>query len=232
MDTYYGSSDAHGGGDVGIGAARHVYGPASVHLLPCTIHHTAGPAPVATYFRPRSPLTENEQGNSGRNNNGNSIDVGDGTASATATAAQTEATNSNGLGDGLSKGTDAGRDGGGRRMVQRENDELVALGGQGGDIGFADQDWELFDDDNAERTARFRGRKLAGRKVQLPEGVYGVLLREQPCPEGVREDNDDLASYWAAETCFQDVTVWGHDQPRRESTLDRSLAWLEVSKSV
>lgn len=38
MDTY--SSDAHGRGEVGIGVARHVYGPASVHLLPCKIHHT------------------------------------------------------------------------------------------------------------------------------------------------------------------------------------------------
>ena len=27
--------------------------------------------------------------------------------------------------------------------------------------------------------------------MELPEGVHGVVLREQPCPEGVREDNED-----------------------------------------
>lgn len=37
----YGSSSGdHSRGEVGIGAAQHVYGPASVHLLPCKIHHT------------------------------------------------------------------------------------------------------------------------------------------------------------------------------------------------
>lgn len=46
-----------------------------------------------------------------------------------------------------------------------------------------------------------------GRKVQLPEGVYGAVLREQPCPERVREDHEDLKSFWAAETSFRDVTV-------------------------
>ena len=40
MNTYGASSNERGRGEVGIGAAQHVYGPASVHLLPCKIHHT------------------------------------------------------------------------------------------------------------------------------------------------------------------------------------------------
>lgn len=43
--------------------------------------------------------------------------------------------------------------------------------------------------------------------MELPEGVHGVVLREQPCPDGVREDNEDVTSYWAAETSFRDVMV-------------------------
>lgn len=46
-----------------------------------------------------------------------------------------------------------------------------------------------------------------GRKVELPEGVHGVVLREQPCPEEVRRENEDLTSYWATETSFRDVMV-------------------------
>lgn len=46
-----------------------------------------------------------------------------------------------------------------------------------------------------------------GRKVGLPEGVHGVVLREQPCPDGVRQENEGITSYWATETSFQDVMV-------------------------
>lgn len=46
-----------------------------------------------------------------------------------------------------------------------------------------------------------------GRKVELPEGVHGVVLREQPCPDGVRQENEDVTSYWAVETSFRDVMV-------------------------
>lgn len=34
-----------------------------------------------------------------------------------------------------------------------------------------------------------------------------MVLREQPFPDGVREDNEDMTSYWAAETSFRDVMV-------------------------
>lgn len=42
--------------------------------------------------------------------------------------------------------------------------------------------------------------------MELPKGIHGVVLREQPCPEGLRED-EDVTSFWAAETSFQDITV-------------------------
>ncbi|CAM9457749.1 unnamed protein product, partial [Ectocarpus fasciculatus] len=173
-----------------------------------------GPAPVATYFRP-TPTNEN------RNS-----DTADAAATATALA---DATGNNGVGEAAARKTSTAPGLG-------ENAKPVAADGGGGggkrEPAASDQKWELFEDDGAEHTARFRGRKFVGRKVELPKGVHGVVLREKPCPPGVRENNEDVASYWAAETSFREVTVWGHDQPRRESTVDRSLAWLEVSKSV
>eukprot|EP00903_Cladosiphon_okamuranus_P006933 g6747.t1 len=225
MDTY--SCDTHGRGEVGIGAARHVYGPASVHQLPCKIHHT-GPAPVATYFRPRPPLAEGGP----RSNDNTATTLAGANGDLDGGDAMPQNNDSRGAAD--SGPSDGGSGGGGAE----ENATPVVAGGKGegaGEGGGAANDgqkWELFEDDSAEYTARFRGRKLVGRKVELPTEVHGVVLREQPCPDGVREDNEDVTSYWAAETSFRDVMVWGHDELRRESTVDRSLAWLEVSKSI
>ena len=54
MDASDVPPDGSNRGEVGIAAARYVYGPANVHLLPCKVHHT-GSAPVSTYFRPQPP---------------------------------------------------------------------------------------------------------------------------------------------------------------------------------
>ena len=64
-------------------------------------------------------------------------------------------------------------------------------------------------------------RTYRGRKVELPEGVHGVVLREKPCPEAVREENEDVTSFWAAETSFRNVAVRNQDvtRPRRSPAL-------------
>lgn len=51
MDSQDGEGGSGGVGGIGVAPSNHVYGPASVHLVPCKVHHN-GPAPVATYFRP------------------------------------------------------------------------------------------------------------------------------------------------------------------------------------
>ncbi|CAM9256258.1 unnamed protein product [Choristocarpus tenellus] len=92
--------------------------------------------------------------------------------------------------------------------------------------------WKDIGQGDKEPTAFFRGRKLMGRTVDLPEGIHGVVLREHKCPAGVREANEDVTSFWAAETSFEKMTVWGHDEMPKETTVDRCLAWMVVSKSV
>lgn len=74
--------------------------------------------------------------------------------------------------------------------------------------------------------------RTRGRKVELPEGVHGVVLREKPCPDGVREDNEDVTSYWAAETSFRDVMVrddartYAHTHARRKERAKTSSGFL------
>lgn len=50
----------------------------------------------------------------------------------------------------------------------------------------------------------------------MPEGVHGVVLKEKPWPQDARRGNEELATFWAAETCFSEISVrrWcerGHD---------------------
>lgn len=120
---------------MGIGPATHVFGPASVHILPCRIHHT-GPAPVATYFRPQGPvatkknLPQDENVDPAVDKNGRTSETNEG-----------------------SKGGERSE----QDISPAEKPEGVAavLGKrkQG-------QVWKHFDDDPDEYTARFRGRKL------------------------------------------------------------------------
>lgn len=55
--------------------------------------------------------------------------------------------------------------------------------------------------------------------MELPKGVHGVVLRSKPCPEAVREENEDITSFWAAETSFSNVTV-----REQEAMCPRALA--------
>ncbi|KAI5820643.1 ribonuclease H2, subunit C [Pyronema omphalodes] len=68
-------------------------------------------------------------------------------------------------------------------------------------------------------TAYFRGRKLEGRNIQLPEGVVGAILEtttDAISPENENEDEDDEEEAVAKEiktlATFDKITVWGHGQ--------------------
>ncbi|CAM9162593.1 unnamed protein product, partial [Discosporangium mesarthrocarpum] len=170
-------SEKSNGRKVGIAAASHVYGPASVHLLPCRIDHT-GPAPVAQYFQPQSQPDEPSK------------------------------LNTTSEGSGFRNGAEKNDPDGAAKVRQR------------------------VEPDDGEITSHFRGRKMMGRVVNLPGDVHGVVLREHKCPVGVREADRDITSFWAAETTFSKITVWGHDVVPTESTVERCLAWMDVSRSV
>ncbi|KAL2258912.1 hypothetical protein VTK26DRAFT_7592 [Humicola hyalothermophila] len=104
--------------------------------------------------------------------------------------------------------------------------------------------WEPKVGDNGTSTAYFRGRRLQGKTVKLPDGYRGVvattsLAEEQPRrPE--EEEVIDLEAMmpqgtFKVEAEFDDVVVWGH-----EATADASVdpylrgteEWLALAEKI
>ncbi|CAM9456331.1 unnamed protein product [Chrysoparadoxa australica] len=86
-------------------------------------------------------------------------------------------------------------------------------------------------DDGEYMQSAFRGRKLVGREMVLPEGVKGVVLRESQvlhCPESLK---GEVTSFWSVDNRFEKLTVWGHDQQPLDHAADRALAWMKLSQS-
>lgn len=134
MNTFGNSSTEEGcRGGIGIAPASHVYGPANVHVLPCKIHHT-GPAPVATYFRPRQPVVPRDAGPQDEN-------------IPPISEIERESTEKKGVEDAKEpeKRTSAAEEKGVESILSNRREGQV---------------WEQKEDDPEESTARFRGRKL------------------------------------------------------------------------
>ena len=109
----------------------------------------------------------------------------------------------------------------------------------------------LIHSEDGTKTAYFRGRKLQGRAVKLPEGYRGVVAerlepkdqthQQQPqqddSPEVIDVDADDQVDIGTIETKaeFDELVVWDH-----EATTDTGAElysrgveeWLEVAENV
>ncbi|RDW74682.1 ribonuclease H2 subunit C [Aspergillus mulundensis] len=75
-------------------------------------------------------------------------------------------------------------------------------------------------EDNNLQTAYFRGRKLRGRRVHLPEGYEGVVVthtdREMPTTIGsetvsAEGERDEPIKVLEKQATFGDYMVWGHE---------------------
>lgn len=96
------------------------------------------------------------------------------------------------------------------------------------------------------QTAYFRGRKLQGKTIALPEGFEGKvllktdsLLPSQPHVPGDEEDDDDegvpAEVKQVEETAnFSSIVVWGHEAvPDSEDAYVQGLVeWPEFAESV
>ncbi|KAL6233663.1 hypothetical protein BDW75DRAFT_184121 [Aspergillus navahoensis] len=80
--------------------------------------------------------------------------------------------------------------------------------------------WTPTTDEKDLQTAYFRGRRLRGRRVQIPEGYEGVVVthtdREIPTAtdrETVNEEseNDEPVKVLEKQATFGDYMVWGHE---------------------
>ncbi|KAF2494324.1 hypothetical protein BU16DRAFT_540802 [Lophium mytilinum] len=97
-----------------------------------------------------------------------------------------------------------------------------------GPVNATERHWNPETTENGDTTAFFRGRKLKGRTVKIPEGYKGVVLditdKAAPQPkkvqnegraddEGDNEEEEDPVDVKAVEelATFEEIVVWGHE---------------------
>ena len=71
-----------------------------------------------------------------------------------------------------------------------------------------------------EITSNFRGRKLVGKEVKLPEERHGYIL------ESFNKNKITINS------TFQSITVWEHDIQPDTQLLLQSLNWFDIADIV
>ncbi|CAM0946621.1 unnamed protein product [Alopecurus aequalis] len=80
--------------------------------------------------------------------------------------------------------------------------------------------------------AFFRGRKLQGATVALPDGYRGYVL-EKKNGEKETEGMDGEVSSFVSRAEFQNITYWNHDtMPSAEDPLPRCFHWLTIANAM
>lgn len=106
-------------------------------------------------------------------------------------------------------------------------------------------EWILRTADGLGHTAYFRGRKLHGRTVPLPDGYTGLVAEtvaaapaadagEAPDLERGEEPEPELGGL-EVRAGFDDVVVWGHDTAAEAATVPHVRAmeeWLDLADKV
>ncbi|KAL2866421.1 ribonuclease H2 subunit C [Aspergillus lucknowensis] len=92
-----------------------------------------------------------------------------------------------------------------------------------GPVNTLDRYWKSVPDENDKhlQTAYFRGRKLRGRRVQIPEGYKGVVAthtgREMPTTLGTSAsgaeevEQEEPVKVLEKQGTFSEFVVWGHE---------------------
>lgn len=82
--------------------------------------------------------------------------------------------------------------------------------------------------------AHFRGRKLQGTSIALPQGFSGFVLQKKGL--GKRKASDMFEgseNCWETNAKFRNITYWKHDSlPSQHDTFLRSFHWLAVAKAM
>ena len=78
--------------------------------------------------------------------------------------------------------------------------------------------------------ASFHGRRLVGKTVVLPEGVTGIVLRQQ---NGSFRGANSVSNFAATENAFDEFVYWNHDiQPTDQDHVPKSFQWFQVAKAL
>ncbi|KAL4957997.1 ribonuclease H2 non-catalytic subunit-domain-containing protein [Aspergillus filifer] len=114
-----------------------------------------------------------------------------------------------------------------------------------GPVNSIDRYWKPVADEKDKnlRTAYFRGRKLRGRRVQIPEGYEGVLAthsdREVPSTtnnETMNEEDEQAEPVKILEkqATFGDYIVWGHETiPAADDSFVKCVEeWVKFAEAM
>ena len=100
---------------------------------------------------------------------------------------------------------------------------------------------------DGSKTSYFRGRKLEGKTIRLPEGYTGIIAKstDRTLPKQfvpVQTDDSDVEEEQEQEpvkiletsSIFEDVTVWDHDQmPTNEDPIVKGMVeWIAFAQAI
>ncbi|GLT63054.1 hypothetical protein SLA2020_356470 [Shorea laevis] len=80
--------------------------------------------------------------------------------------------------------------------------------------------------------AYFRGRKLQGTTIPIPQGYSGFVVGKKNIPKRKASDmSGGNSNCWEVNAKFPNVTYWNHDiVPSDDDAFLRSFHWLSVAK--
>ncbi|KAK2975484.1 hypothetical protein RJ640_005793 [Escallonia rubra] len=83
------------------------------------------------------------------------------------------------------------------------------------------------------KEAHFRGRKLQGTTIALPQGFSGFVIGKRNSDGKKFSDlPEGNSNHWQMKAKFQDITLWNHDSlPSQDDASFRTFHWFAVSKA-
>ncbi|KAH9574481.1 hypothetical protein CY35_01G060000 [Sphagnum magellanicum] len=89
------------------------------------------------------------------------------------------------------------------------------------------------------KKAAFRGRRLMGSTLTIPDGYQGFVMNKEPHQSSGRRKGTDSCSKtqeydeWEAKSAFQQLTYWNHDTlPSSADPLHLCFDWLPLSAAI
>ncbi|KAI2684236.1 hypothetical protein DTO013E5_6794 [Penicillium roqueforti] len=115
-----------------------------------------------------------------------------------------------------------------------------------GPVDSLDRYWTVQDEKDNTQTTYFRGRKLRGRRVALPDGYQGVVAThtDRVLPAAQPADNDGAEDAEAEpeepvkimeiQRTFDEFVVWGHEAiPAADDTFVKGVEeWLQFADAM
>ncbi|KAL5731460.1 hypothetical protein ACHQM5_004185 [Ranunculus cassubicifolius] len=82
--------------------------------------------------------------------------------------------------------------------------------------------------------ASFRGRKLQGTKISLPDGYSGFVLGKKSLGKRKAANmSEENINEWEMRAKFQNINYWNHDNlPSHSDSFFRCLQWLPVANAL